>query len=210
VENTEMSQLGTGRYGRIRGVVASATVLAMILGTLARANAADTATFAGAVMAPDGSVAQGFTVVFKDVSTGKEFRSNPTSAAGQYQVSVPTGGMYKLESAVAPDGTKLAVQNVAPIPVRVAGTNTLDVQFTRGAPAAAAAPTAAVAAGAATTAPKPAAASTTPASNNKDKKKGAVPWWKQPGPIVGMVLGGVALGALIYVAVDNNASPSHP
>jgi len=40
-----------------------------------------------------------------------------------------------------------------------------------------------------------------------------VPWYKRPGPITGMVLGGVAIVALLVAAGggdDNPASPSNP
>jgi hypothetical protein len=199
LESDNMNQHSAGRSGRIRGVVSVATVLAMVFGIVspALASAGDTATFSGAVMAPDGTVAEGFTVQFKDVATGQEFRSGPTGAEGQYEVSVPTGGKYRLEAALAPDGTKLAVANVPPVPVMVAGMNRLDVQFTRG-----------------TRAATPA----TPTSDDKNKKKkGGVPWWKEPGPITGLVVGSVVFAGLIYLAVDgdsygnnNNASPSYP
>ena len=204
---------------RIRGAVTIATVFAMTLGLVAPALAADTATFSGAVMAPDNSFAQGFTVVFKDVASGKEFRSGPTSATGEYQVSVPTGGRYKLDSVLAPDGTKLPVQNVPPIPVRVAGASKLDVKFANAAAPSTAPPTTAVAAAAPPAAaaaapkaapapaPKPVAASTTPAPADEKKKKdaGAVPWWKKPGPIIGIVLGAGALAALaLSGGSDNN------
>jgi hypothetical protein len=169
----------------------------MVLGVVspALASAGDTATFSGAVMAPDGTVAEGFIVQFEDVATGQEFRSSPTGAQGQYEVSVPTGGKYRLEAALAPDGTKLAVANVLPVPVLVAGMKRLDVQFTRG-----------------TRAATPA----TPTSGDNDKKKTVVPWWKEASPITGLVVGSVVFAGLIYLAVDgdsygnNNASPSYP
>jgi hypothetical protein len=234
-----MTRQRSGFTNRIRGAVTVATVLAMSLGLVAPALAAESATFSGAVMAPDNSFAQGFTVVFKDVATGQEFKSGPTSATGEYHVAVPTGGRYKLDSVLAPDGTKLPVQNVPPIPVRVAGSSKLDVKFTNaatppGTAVAAAAPAAgAAAAGAAagsTAAPKPAAsaptaASTTPApkpapapqattasaappaEEKKKKDKGAVPWWKKPGPIVGMVLGGAAI---VAIAVGSGGSDNPP
>lgn len=199
-----MRRQRVGLLARIRVAVTVATVFAMALGVVAPALAADTATFAGTVMAPDNSFAEGFTVVFRDVTTGKEFRSGPTSATGEYQVSVPIGGRYKLDSVLASDGTKLPVQNVPPIPVRVAGSSKLDVKFTNVAPPPAAPPIAGAAAGTAAAAapapaPKPAVASTTPAANEEKKKKdkSGVPWWKRPGPIVGMVLGGAVLAALL-------------
>jgi hypothetical protein len=233
--DNEMTRQRSGFTNRLRGAVTVATVLAMSLGLMAPALAAESATFSGAVMAPDNSFAQGFTVVFKDVATGQEFKSGPTSATGEYHVAVPTGGRYKLDSVLAPDGTKLPVQNVPPIPVRVAGSSKLDVKFTNAATppgnaVAAAAPAGAAAAGAAagsTAAPKPAAsapaaasttpapkpatgattASTAPAEEKKKKDKGAVPWWKKPGPIVGMVLGGAAI---VAIAVGSGGSDNPP
>jgi hypothetical protein len=234
VENNEMIRQRMGIPNRIRGAVTVATVFAMGLALVAPVIAADAATFSGAVMAPDNSFAQGFTVVFKDVTTGKEFRSGPTSATGEYNVSVPTGARYKLDSVVAPDGTKLPVQDVPPIPVRVAGASKLDVKFTHapapaaaaaGTAAGAAAGTAAVAAAATTPAPMtgaPAAApapqattasTTPPPADAKKKDKGATPWWKKPGPIVGMVLGGAAIVALVAGGGGNDnpvASQSTP
>ena len=211
-----MSRQSVGLSLGIRGAVTIATVFAMVFGVVAPAFTAETATFAGAVMAPDNSFAQGFTVVFKDVASGQEFRSGPTSATGEYQVSVPTGARYKLDSVLAPDGTKLPVQNVPPIPVRVAGASKLDVKFTNAALPPAPPPSSAVAAAppakpatpaakpavpaakpAPAPAPKPVVASAKPPSDDeKKKKKGPVPWWKKPGPIVGMVLGGAAIVAL--------------
>jgi hypothetical protein len=186
----------SGQPGRIRGVVSVTTLLAMLLGVVAPALATESATFAGAVFAPDGSVATGFAVEFENVTTGQKFQSSPMGAEGQYQVSVPTGAKYRPEAAVAPDGTKLAVAKVPPIPVLVAGMNRLDVQFARGARAAAPA---------------------TPASDDKKKKKqGEVPWWKEGAPITGLVVGSVVFAGLIYLAVEddpsstNNASPSAP
>ena len=179
-----MTRQRAGFPNRIRGAVTVATVLAMSLGLVAPALAADSGTFSGAVMAPDNSFAQGFTVVFKDVATGQEFKSGPTSATGEYHVSVPTGGRYKLDSVLAPDGTKLPVQNVPPIPVRVAGSSKLDVKFTNaatppGTAVAAAAPAAgAAAAGAAagsTAAPKPAASAPAAAASTTPAPKPATP-----------------------------------
>jgi hypothetical protein len=225
-----MTRQRTGFPNLMRGAVAVATVFALSLGLMAPALAADVATFSGAVMAPDNSFAQGFTVVFKDVATGQEFKSGPTTSTGEYHVSVPTGGRYKLDSVMAPDGTKLAVQNVPPIPVRVAGSSKLDVKFTNAATppgtAVAAAPKPAAPAAGATTASTPAAKSASPATSTasapapkatttastapaeeKKKDKGAVPWWKKPGPIVGMVLGGAAI---VAIAVSGGGDGNPP
>ena len=213
-----MSRQRVGFSSKIRGAVTVATVFAMVFGIVAPA-LADTATFSGAVMAPDNSFAEGFTVVFKDVVSGQEFRSGPTSATGEYQVSVPTGGRYKLDSVLAPDGTKLPVQNVPPIPVRVAGTSKLDVKFANAALPPAPPPTTAVAAAppAARPTPQPVVASTRPPREAEEKRekrnKGGTPWWKRPGPIVGMVLGGAVIVALAVGSgggSNNVASQSTP
>ena len=184
----------SGHPGRTRGVVSVATLLSMILGVVAPAIASQSATFTGAVVAPDGSAAAGFTVEFEDVATGQKFPSSPTSSEGQYQVSVPTGAKYRPEAAVAPDGTRLAVANVPPIPVLAPGMNRLNVQFTRGASAKAAA-----------------------SDDKKKKKQGGAPWWKEGAPIAGLVIGSVVFAGLIYLNVegddhgpDNVASPSTP
>lgn len=219
-----MNRPHLGLSSRTRGAVSLATAFAMALGIVAPALAAETATFNGTVIAPDNSFAAGFTVVFKDATTGQEYRSAPTSATGEYQVSVPTGGKYKLDSVTAPDGTKLPVQNVPPIPVRVAGSSKLDVKFTQ--PAAGAATGTAVAAGAAagaaagtsgaaaptTAAAKPASTSTQtaaakPAEDQKKKKDGEVPWWKRPGPITGIVLGSLAVVAIAVSAGGGSDNP---
>jgi hypothetical protein len=235
-----MSHDRIGGASVLRGAAAVATTFALMLGVLAPAIAADTATFSGAVVGTDNSLGEHFTVIYKDVATGQEFRSGPTNAAGEYQVSVPVGARYKLDSVLAPDGTKLPVQNVPPIRVAASGTNRVDVKFTQATAAAkpaVAAPAAAAAgvtasAGPAAPKPVPPAGSSTPAASStpksapaaapatasaaapekeKEKKdKGAVPWWKKPGPIVGMVLGGVAIGALALGGGggDNNNTAS--
>jgi hypothetical protein len=188
-----MCEHSAGQSARIRGVVSVATVFAMMLGIAGPALASQSATFAGAVVAPDGSVAQGFTVEFADVTTGQKFQSSPTGSEGQYQVSAPTGAKYRPEAALAPDGTKLAVANVPPIPVLVAGMNRLDVQFTKGRAAAPA---------------------------GEKKKSGSTPWWKEGGPVTGLVVGSVVFAGLVFLNVDdddgdgtdtgNIASPSTP
>jgi hypothetical protein len=191
-----MRQKGIGLLSRTRCGVAVATTIAMALGIAAPAPAAEMATFTGTVLNPENVAATGCTVVFKDIATGQEFKSAPTGPMGEYQVSVPVGGRYKLDSVVAPDGTKLPVQNVPPMPVRVAGSTRMDVKFvsTNAADAAAGAAAAEAAAGSSTSA---STASTAPAADEKKKKdKSGVPWWKRPGPIVGMALGGAAILAL--------------
>jgi hypothetical protein len=157
---------------------------------------ASTATITGVVLDPAGKPAFGFKAVVIDTATNTKYTSSPTDAAGLYTMSVPVGGRYKLDSVIADDGvTRLAVQDVAPVSVLAAGTTLLNVRFTT----------------------TPAAGTqTATAAQEKEKKKDAVPWYKRPGPIVGMVLGGVAIAALALSAGggdDNNgnvASASRP
>ena len=169
------------------------------------------AAFIGVILDPSGKPAAGFKVVLKDVGSGKEFMSSPTDAEGNYTAQVPVGGRYKLTGVIADDGvTKLPAQDIPPLNVLTAGTTRLNVRFTT-----TPTPTAAAAAAAkppASTAAK--TASTTPAPEEKKKKdKSAVPWYKRPGPIVGMVLGGVAIVALAAGGGgggSNTVSPSTP
>jgi hypothetical protein len=157
-----------------------------------------TAAIAGVILDPSGKPASGFKVTLRDVASNTQYTSGLTDAAGNYSVDVPLGGRYKLESVLAADGvTKLAVQDIPPVSVLTAGTTRLNVKFTN-APAAT---------------PTTQTASAAPPSDEKDKKaKSAVPWYKRPGPIVGMVLGGVVVAALVLSAggSDDNASPSQP
>jgi hypothetical protein len=162
------------------------------------------AAITGVILDPAGKPAFGFKVVFRDVASNTRFTSGPTDASGNYALEVPLGGRYKIESVVASDGvTKLAVQEIPPISVLTPGTTRLNVRFTNApAPAAvaAAAPAAAAAASTAASTPpaKPAAPApaTAKAEPAEKKKKSAVPWYKRPGPITGMVIGGVAIAAL--------------
>jgi type 1 fimbria pilin len=191
-----MNRLHIGLPSGIRVAASVATAFALTLGLLAPALAAGTATFSGTVLAPGNGSASGFTVAFKDVGNGREFRSDPTGTAGTYRVTVPAGAHYRLNSVVAPDGTMLAVQNVPPVSVQPAGTKRIDIRF----------------AGAESPALAPGAAA---ADDDKKKKKSAAPWWKQPGPIVGLVLGSLALAAVAAEVVDDTsstpaASPSTP
>jgi hypothetical protein len=163
------------------------------------------AAIAGVILDPAGNPAPGFKVVLRDVGSNQEFTSGPADAQGNYSAQVPVGGRYKLESVIADDGvTNLPVQDVPPVSVLGAGTTRMNVRFVH-----------AAGAGAAPAAAPAAAAAAAPAGEEKkDKKKGGVPWYKRPGPIVGMVLGGAALLALALggggSSSNNNASPSAP
>jgi hypothetical protein len=183
--------------GSIRKSLAAAIGLTLALGGAPGMFAqTSTATIAGVVLDPAGKPAFGFKTVVIDTATNTKYTSSPTDVAGNYTVQVPVGGRYKLDSVIADDGvTRLAVQDVAPVSVLAAGTTLLNVRFTT----------------------TPAAATQTATTEEeKKKKKAAVPWYQRPGPIVGMVLGGVAIAALALSAGggddnnDNNPSPSQP
>jgi hypothetical protein len=170
-----------------------------------------TAAITGVILDPAGKPASGFKVVFRDVGSGTKFTSGPTDASGNYALDVPLGGRYKIEGVVADDGvTKLPVQEIPPISVLTPGTTRLNVRFTNAPPPTAAAAAAAAPAAAAAAAPKTSPASTTspatsttastpppkspaPAPAPAAQKK---PWYKRPGPITGMVIGGVLIVAL--------------
>ena len=161
---------------------------------------ASTATIAGVILDPSGRPAEGFKVSLRDVASNTPYTSGATDAAGNYTAEVPIGGRYKIDSVVAADGvTKLAVQDIPPVSVLAAGTTRLNVRFTN------------------TPAATTQTAGATPATteDEKNKKKSAVPWYKRPGPIVGLVLGSVVVAALLLTgggssSSDNNASPSNP
>jgi hypothetical protein len=173
--------------------------VAMVLGGAPGVFAqATTSAIAGVIIDPSGHPAEGFKVTVKDVASNTEYTSGPTDAAGNYSVQVPLGGRYKIEGVLAADGvTKLPVQDIPPVSVLTAGTTRMNVRFTNPAPATATA-----------------AATPPPTQEESKKDKGAVPWYKRPGPIVGMVLGAAAIAAIALSGGsdnnDNNASPSNP
>jgi hypothetical protein len=151
------------------------------------------ASITGVILDPEGKPAFGFKVVFRDVGSNTKFTSGPTDAAGNYALEVPLGGRYKIEGVVANDGvTKLAVQDIPSISVLTPGTTRLNVRFNNAPPhssASAAAPVVAQA-----TPPAPAPAKAQPVEKHTTKAK--APWYKRPGPITGMVIGGVLIVAL--------------
>jgi hypothetical protein len=174
----------------IRKSLALVTGLALIVGGAPALFAQDSsAAIAGVILDPAGKPASGFKVTLRDVASNTQYTSAPTDAAGNYSVNVPVGGRYKIDSVVAADGvTKLAVQDVPPVSVLAAGTTHLNVRFTN------------TPAGATQTAG-------TAASDNDKKKKSGVPWYKRPGPITGMVLGGVAIAALALSGGGGSDNP---
>jgi hypothetical protein len=174
--------------------------LALIIGLVLASGGApalfaqdSTATIAGVILDPAGRPAFGFKVLLHDVASNTQYMSAPTDTAGNYSVQVPLGGRYKLDQVIADDGvTKLPVQDVPPVSVLAAGTTRLNVRFTSALPS---------------TTPTAAA---TPASDEKEKKKkSAVPWYKRPGPIVGMVLGAGAIAAIALSAGGGDNASSY-
>lgn len=183
-----MTVRGFGRETFRRWLVVI-TCLVLIFGIAPGVSAqSPTAAISGVILDPTGLPAFGFKVLFRDVGSNTRFTSGPTDAAGNYAIQVPLGGRYKLEGVMADDGaTKLPVQDIPPISVLTPGTTRLNVRFTN---AAAPAPA---------TAPAPQTATRTPAKDEREDKrvtKAKPPWYKRPGPIIGMVVGGVVILAL--------------
>jgi hypothetical protein len=148
---------------------------------------ASKAAVAGVILDPDGKPAWGFKVVLRDVASQKTFTSDPTDPQGNYSVQVPVGGRYMIDHVVASDGvTELPVQESAPVSVLTAGTTPLNVRFTN----------------------RPGTTPATAATAHDDKKKAAAkPWYKRPGPIVGIVLGSALVVALVAGGSGGSNSP---
>lgn len=145
-----------------------------------------TAQIVGTILDPDGRPAANFQVVLKDAQRGTEFTSGPSGPDGAYSVSVPVGSSYTLARILAPDGTSLPVQGIAPVRVDAAGTSRLDVAFQRQVP------------------------SPTNVAEDDDPDAAAKPWYKKTGGIVGIVLGIAVVAALVAGggSDDEPASPS--
>lgn len=176
----------------------------LVIFSFVPAIAQETATFSGVVTDTSGNaVGAGYTVKLTDVVSGGDFKG-VTDADCSYKIQVPAGGRYRLESVLADDGeTVLPVQKVPPIAPLVASNNRLDVRFTL------AAPPMAVAA-AVTESPS----TPTPPAAEEEKKKSSAPWYKRPGPIIGMVAGAGGVLAIALSGGDADeqpvASPSEP
>lgn len=181
-----------------RKLTALLTSIALMVGVAPSIFAqSSTAAIAGVILDPSGRPASGFKVVLRDTGSEKDFTSEPTDAQGNYTAKVPVGGRYKIQYVVADDGvTKLPVQELPPVSVLTAGTTRLNVRFMN---------------------PATPAGTTTAAATPEEKKKkdkGATPWYHKPGPIVGLVLGSLAVVAILASggssSNNNNASPSTP
>jgi hypothetical protein len=174
---------------KLRGVIALATLAALLAGLPGLAIAQDMHTFTGFITGPTGKPGAGFKVVLVDMQSGQEFLSPPTDANGLYSLAVPAGTRYTLVGVLAPDGTELTVQEIPPSDALTPGVTTLSVRFSNPSSK----PAAAV--------PAPAAQAAAPA-----------PWWKNPWIWVG-IGGGVAVAAAIASSGGDDepqASPSAP
>jgi hypothetical protein len=176
-----MTVRGFGRETYRRSLVVITSFLLICGGAPGLFAQSPSAAISGVILDPTGRPAFGFKVILRDVGSNTKYTSGPTDAAGNYAVQVPVGGRYKIEGVIADDGiTNLPVQEVPPVSVLTAGTTRLNVRFTTG------------------TASKTQTARGTPAEEREKKMltKARAPWYKRPGPIVGMVLGGAAVLAL--------------
>ncbi len=146
----------------------------------------------GYVLDPDGKPTPGFKLVFRAVGGDMDLVSSPSDENGKYSIELLSGLQYVLTAAIAPDGSRLEVPPLPPIPVEN-GSRQLDVQFHYPETSAGVAEVAAAPAG--TTAGK--------------KKKGrGSPWW-QIGAAVGAT---VLFGALVFdrETEEQIASPHRP
>lgn len=90
-------------------------------------------SLSGLVLDPTGEPAEGFRLVFRSDPGQVEYTSPPSDPMGKYAISLPAGGSYVLIAALAPDGTRLEVPQLPPIPVEQ-GVRRLDVRFRRSSP----------------------------------------------------------------------------
>jgi hypothetical protein len=81
----------------------------------------------GLVLDPAGNPAAGFRLVFRG-EDGQERVSAPSDDLGRYRISLNPGTSYQLVAALAPDGTRLEVPELPPLPVEE-GVRRLDVRI---------------------------------------------------------------------------------
>ena len=159
--------------GTIARLVAALTCLTLAFGgapqTFAQSFGSAT-IIEGVVLDPAGTPAKGFKVVFRDVASNTRFTSTATDAAGKYIVEVPLGGRYQIDTVIAADGvTRLPVQDAPMISVLTTDKMKLDVRFSGG--------------------------ESPGAKETAADKPAKGPWYKQPGPIIGMCVVAVGLAA---------------
>lgn len=173
-------------FGRLLAALTGAALLSGYAPAAFAQASKSTSIVRGVVLDPAGAPARDFRVVFRDVVSGTRYTSTATNAQGSYLVELPVGVSYKIDNVIAADGvTKLAVEDVAPITALATGTADLNVRFKN-----AQAPVV-----------KPAGS----ALGGETVSKG--PWYKQPGPIIGMVVGTVGI-TLIVVGRQSGSEAS--
>ncbi len=160
--------------------------------------AEDTAMLVGTLLRPDGRPAEGIRTVVEDVVSREEFLSTVSDARGEYTIRVAVGQRYRIVAAITPDGERIPIEGIAPIPVRVPGSYRLpDVLFvvpgeTPEAPPPVAQPT---------TAPQPPTPSGTAVAPR--------PWYRRPAGMVGIGLGSVVVIAFA-TSGGGNGGPGSP
>jgi hypothetical protein len=161
--------------------VAALTCLALAYGGAPRAfaqSSRSTTIIEGVVLDPAGAPAKGFKVVFRDVASNTRFTSTAADATGKYVVEVPLGGRYQIDNVIAADGvTKLPVEDAPMISVLTTDKMKLDVRFSGGH-----------------------APGVKEAAAGGPAKK---PWYKQPGPYIGMAV--VVVGVAAFAAGNGSS-----
>jgi hypothetical protein len=123
-----MNSTPTTLTRRSTGLVLAIAVLLSSAFLPAMAQEGPQGTFRGLVLDPSGEPAEGFRLVFQAEGSDFEFISPPSDSMGNYTLSLPAGVSYKLVAAIAPDGMRLEVPQLPPIPA-TEGVRRLDVRF---------------------------------------------------------------------------------
>jgi len=85
-------------------------------------------TLTGTITDPSGKPAAKFRLVFRAEDGETEFTSSLSDKLGKYSLSLPVGSSYLLIAAIAPDGSRLQVPQLPPIPMEE-GVRRLDLRF---------------------------------------------------------------------------------
>jgi hypothetical protein len=119
------SRFRPGRRVLAAAVAASAFLFFSGIPTIA----GSIATIESAVYDPAGRPVAGYTVVMKDVASGPEFVSRPSTRSGEYTIDVPVGARYRVVSIVTPSGESLPVRQAVPVSVRGGGSHRMNVHL---------------------------------------------------------------------------------
>lgn len=180
------------KHKTLHRVLTWAVLLVVVLATMPAGAQNHRGELVGYVLDPDGKPAPGFKLVFRAVGGDMDLITSPADAQGKYSIDLPSGLQYELKAAIAPDGSRLEVPPLPPIPVE-GGSRRLDVQFhyPNGAESTAA------------------AAAATAATGEQEKDKGKNAMWWQIGAAVGAT---VLFGAVVFDRDSDEqiASPHRP